>query len=390
VGPGCSLSPTVTAMTIRIALRNLLHDRIRLAVTLIGVIFAVVLITVQGGLFIGFTRATSCVIENTEAEVWVASRGVRNFDVTHPLTAYQFHQILSVPGIARAERLIVRFANWKKPLGGIESVEVVGYDPDSGLGRPWRVSAGSLDALRMPDTVAVDELYLSKLGLTTGLGQTVEIGDHRARIVALTRGIRSFTTSPYIFTSYANAIDYTHFDDGQCTYILARPVPGLSPEALRDAIAASVPDIDVYTREQFAAKTQHYWMFTTGAGMALLIAACLGLVVGGVVVAQTLYATTMDHLPEFGTLRAMGAPSGYIHRIIIHQAVAAALAGYGPGILTSYALVGLAERGGASIVLTLPMAVGVFFLTVIMCVAAGLVSIRKVTTIDPAMVFRGA
>ena len=52
----------------------------------------------------------------------------------------------------------------------------------------------------------------------------------------------------------------------------------------------------------------------------------------------------------------MGAPSGYIHRIIIHQAVAAALAGYGPGILTSYALVGLAERGGASIVLTLPMA----------------------------------
>ena len=376
-------------MTIRIALRNLLHDRIRLAVTLIGVIFAVVLITVQGGLFIGFTRATSCVIDNTEAEVWVASRGVRNFDVTHPLSAYKFHQILAVPGIARAERLIVRFTNWKKPRGGIESVEVVGYDPDSGLGRPWSLAAGSLDALRMPDTVAVDELYLSKLGVT-GLGETVEIDDHRARIVAITRSIRSFTTSPYIFTSYVNAIAYTKFEEGQCTYVLVRPVPGVTPEALRDAIAATVPDVDVFTREQFANKTQHYWMFTTGAGMALLIAACLGLVVGGVVVAQTLYATTMDHLPEFGTLRAMGAPSGYIHRIIIHQAVAAALAGYGPGILVSYALVGLAERGGASIVLTMPMAVGVFFLTVIMCVTAGIVSIRKVTTIDPAMVFRGA
>jgi putative ABC transport system permease protein len=376
-------------MTIRIALRNLLHDRVRLAVTLVGVIFAVVLIAVQGGLFVGFTQATSCVIENTEAEVWVASKGVRNFDVTHPLPDFKFHQVLEVPGIKRAERFIVRFANWKKPAGGMESVEVVGFDTTTGMGRPWSVTAGSLDALRLPDTIAVDALYLDKLGVT-GLGQHLEIGDHRARVVALTTGIRSFTTSPFIFCSYDNARKYIQFHEGQCTYILVRPVPGVSPAALRDAIKASVTDVDVFTRDEFARKTQHYWMFTTGAGMALLIAACLGLVVGGVVVAQTLYATTMDHLPEFGTLRAMGAPGGYIHRIIVAQAVAAALVGYGCGIVISYFLVGLAERGGAAIVLTGPMAVGLFFLTVIMCVTAGLVSIRKVTSIDPAMVFRGA
>jgi putative ABC transport system permease protein len=376
-------------MIIRIALRNLLHDRVRLAVTLVGVIFAVVLIAVQGGLFVGFTRATSCVIENTEAEIWVSSKGVRNFDVTHPLPDFKFHQILRVLGIARAERFIVRFANWKKPAGGMESVEVVGFDTASGLGRPWNVTAGSLAALRLPDSVAVDGLYLDKLGLT-GLGQHVEIGDIRARVVALTSGIRSFTTSPYVFCSYQNARHYAKFKQGQCTYVLVRPAPGVAPAALRDAIRADVPDVDVFTREEFADKTQHYWMFTTGAGMALLIAACLGLVVGGVVVAQTLYATTMDHLPEFGTLRAMGAPGGYIHRIIVVQAVAAALVGYGCGIVIGYVLVGLAERGGASIVLTGPMAVGLFFLTVVMCVAAGLVSIRKVTRIDPAMVFRGA
>ncbi len=376
-------------MIIRIALRNLLHDRVRLAVTLTGVVFAVVLIAVQGGLFVGFTQATSSVIENTEAEVWVGSRGVRNFDVTYPLPSRKFHQILGVPGVARAERFIVRFANWKKPSGGQESVEMVGFDIGSGLGHPWAVVAGSLAALRLPDTVAVDALYLSKLGVE-GLGQSVEIGDRRARIVALTSGIRSFTTSPYVFASFENALKYTNLKDGEAAYILVRPVAGLAPEALRDAIAAGVPDVDVFTRSEFAGKTQYYWMFTTGAGMALLIAACLGLVVGGVVVAQTLYATTMDHLPEFGTLRAMGAPGGYIHRIIVTQAVAAALVGYGCGIVISYFLVDLAARGGASIVLTPPMAVGLFFLTVIMCVTAGLVSIRKVTTIDPAMVFRGA
>jgi len=376
-------------MIIRIALRNLLHDRVRLAVTLTGVVFAVVLIAVQGGLFVGFTRATSCVIENTEAEVWVASRGVRNFDVTHPLPDQKFHQVLGIPGVARLERFIVRFANWKKPAGGQESIEIVGFDPGSGLGRPWIVAAGSENALRLPDAVAVDEIYLAKLGVT-GLGDRGEINDRRARIMALTRGIRSFTTSPYVFTSFENALKYTGLVRGQSTYLLARPVPGVSPEALRDAIAAGVSGVDVFTRQEFAGKTQYYWMFTTGAGMALLIAASLGLVVGGVVVAQTLYATTVDHLPEFGTLRAMGAPGSYIHRIIVAQAVTAALVGYVFGIGISYFLVGLAERGGASIVLPPGMAVGLFFLTVAMCVGAGLVSIRKVTSIDPAMVFRGA
>lgn len=376
-------------MTIRIALRNLLHDRVRLVVTLTGVIFSVVLIAVQGGLFVGFTQATTCVIDNTGAEVWVASRGVRNFDVTHPLPPRKFHQILGVPGVSRAERVIVRFANWKKPAGGRESVEIVGFDRGSGLGQPWNVVSGSMTALVLPDTVAIDVQYLAKLGVA-GPGQTVEIGDRRARIVALTEGIRSFTTSPYVFTSYENALRYTGMAPDECTYILVRPVAGLDPAVLRDAIKAGVPDVDVFTREEFAGKTRHYWMFTTGAGMALLIAACLGLVVGGVVVAQTLYATTLDHLPEFGTLRAMGAPGGYIHRIIVIQAVAAALVGYGCGIVISYFLIDLAARGGASIVLPPTLAVGLFFLTVIMCVAAGLVSIRKVTTIDPAMVFRGA
>ena len=86
----------------------------------------------------------------------------------------------------------------------------------------------------------------------------------------MTSGIRSFTTSPYVFCSYQNARNYTKFTDGQSTYVLVRPAPGIAPETLRQAILARVPDVDVFTREEFAAKTQHYWMFTTGAGMRLL------------------------------------------------------------------------------------------------------------------------
>jgi ABC-type antimicrobial peptide transport system permease subunit len=78
------------------------------------------------------------------------------------------------------------------------------------------------------------------------------------------------------------------------------------------------------TRLLSSRKTQIYWMFTTGAGVAVLIAAALGLMVAIVVVAQTIYATTIDHLREYGTLKAMGASNGYIYRMIIKQAIISA------------------------------------------------------------------
>jgi len=135
--------------------------------------------------------------------------------------------------------------------------------------------------------------------------------------------------------------------------------------------------------------TTFYWMFTTGAGVAVLIAAVLGLVVGFVVVAQTIYATTMDHIREYGTLKAMGAPNSYVYKVIMKQAAISAVIGYVLGMFVSIFVVHGSQKGGAAILMPAPMAVGMFFLTLLMCVGAALVSINKVTRIDPAMVFKG-
>ena len=375
-------------MTLTIAIRNLLHDKVRLVVTLTGVVFAVVLIAVQAGLFVGFTSATSTVIDNTRADIWIAARGMRNFDVTQALPQKAYYQAMSVPGIEDVRRLVVQFANWKKPDGGTESVEVVGYDLSGGIGQPWNVVEGSVSSLNLTDTVIIDEVYKEKLGVKR-LGDTVEVNGHRLRVVALTRGIRSFTTSPYIFCALPIAQTINNLREGRFTYLVVKVAPGASLEKVKRDLLARVDGVDVFTGREFSFKTQQYWMFTTGAGLALLIAAVLGLVVGVVVVAQTLYATTMDHRAEFGTLRAMGAANWYIYRIIIIQALASALAGYTLGISLSYVIVQFSEKGGASILLPGWLAGGLFVVTVCMCVGAALVSINKVTRIDPVMVFKG-
>jgi putative ABC transport system permease protein len=130
-------------------------------------------------------------------------------------------------------------------------------------------------------------------------------------------------------------------------------------------------------------------MFGTGAGITVLIAAVLGLLVGVVVVAQTIYSATVDHLREYGTLKAMGATNGYLYRVILTQAAISAVGGYGAGIAIALAASRASLAGTTAIIIEPPLAAALFVLTLVMCLAASLVSINKVTRLDPALVFKG-
>jgi len=371
-----------------LAQRNLMHDKVRLAVTLTGVVFAVVLIVVELGLFVGFTVTTSSIIDKSRVDLWIVSRGTPYIEQGSAFSERKLYQVLATPGVASADKYIVRFSNWKTPEGAEEGIQIVGFNPYSGIGGPWNVVEGSIEELKTPDAVMVDEIYKKKLGVTK-VGETFEIDGRRARVVGFTRGIRAFTTTPYVFTSFKNAQGYTRIGEDQTFFILVRGVPGTDMAALQERLGSRLHDVGVLSTSRFSSMTRIYWMFTTGAGVAVLIAALLGLVVGVVVVAQTIYATTMDHIREYGTLKAMGAPNSYIYRVIITQAGISAVAGYGLAMFVSVFIVHASRSGGAAILLPWQMAVGIFFLTLLMCVTAAVVSINKVTSLDPAMVFRG-
>jgi len=371
-----------------LAQRNLFHDKVRLAVTLTGIVFSVVLIVVQLGLFIGFTTATSNLIDHSGADLWITSKNVPYVEQGVAFSERKLTQVRAVPGVADAQKIIAHWTQWKRRDGGQESVQIVGINVDDSLERPWNLVEGRVEDLKSPDAVILDELYKQKLGVTQ-VGEVFEIGGYRARVVGFTRGIRSFTTSPYVFTSFKNAQNYTGLREDQTFFILVTVAPGANRDQVRRTLLHHVTDVEVFTSAEFSRMTTFYWMFTTGAGVAVLIAAVLGLVVGFVVVAQTIYATTMDHIREYGTLKAMGAPNRYVYKVIMKQAAISAVIGYALGMIVSVVVVEGSEKGGAAILMPAPMAVGMFFLTLLMCVGAALVSINKVTRIDPAIVFKG-
>jgi putative ABC transport system permease protein len=374
-------------MAALLAWRNLTHDRSRFMVTLIGIIFAVVLIAMQIGLFLGFTDTTTTIIRHTRADIWIVAKGAQNFEIATPVAERELYLARAVPGVAHAERLLVQFVPWKRTHGGDESVILIGFDLNSGVAGPWNIVAGDAADLRRPDTVMLDRIFMDKLEVR-GLCDQAEINGQRARVVGLTQGIRSFTTSPWVFTSFRNAQNYAGFGEEVLNYILLTLEPGADPAQVGAALRARLPRTDVYSRADFAEHTRDYWIFTTGAGASVLVSALLGLLVGSVIVAQVLYATTVDHLSEFGTLRAMGAPRGFIYQVILGQAAISASLGHAPGIMLAMLLARGSEAGAAVILVPLPLGIALFGVTLGMCILASFISIRKAMTIDPAMVFQ--
>jgi putative ABC transport system permease protein len=328
----------------------------------------------------------AAMLDQSRGDLWVVPLGTKSFDDPSLLIGHEKYAVLSTPGVADAEELVVGFAAWRKPKGGTTAVLLVGSDHENGTLKPWNITGGSLQDLEAPFSVAVDDTYFADLGVDK-LGDTAEINNTRVRIGAVTHGIRSFTTLPYVFTSLQRARSLLDAAGNQASYALVRMTPGADAEAVRADLTARLQDREVLTQGEFRKRSVDYWLFQTGAGSALIAGAALGMIVGIVIVAQTLYSSTKDHLNEFATLRALGASAGYIHKVILIQALLSALLGYGVGMVLSLLVIWASKDTTLLIVMTPGLAVLLFALTIGMCVIAAISAIFKVTRIDPAGVF---
>ncbi|MGZ8330157.1 MAG: ABC transporter permease [Rhodoplanes sp.] len=369
-----------------LASRNLFQDRVRLIATVVGIVFSIILVTVQIGLFLSFERMVTTMIDHAEADLWIMPRGTKCFEDPSLLDERERFRALSIPGVTEAVPLVIGFAEWKLPNGGATPVFVVGSDENSAGLQPWNIIAGSLDQLATPDAVAVDQSYFERLGVS-GLGDVAEMRDRKAKVAVITRGIRSFTTTPYVFTSFDRARSYIGISPNKATYFLVRVSPNYDLESVRRQIADNATDTEVLTSEEFRVRSRSFWLFGTGAGAALFAGALLGIIVGTVIVAQTLYSSTKDHLKEFATLRAIGSSSIYIVKVILWQALLSAVIGFCIAAAIGLLIVQMTADTALPVVMTPELMVGLFVLTLVMCAVSAISAILEVMRMDPAMVF---
>jgi putative ABC transport system permease protein len=375
--------------------RNLRKDPTRLGVAVFGVTFSVVLLTCEIGMLLGLLKNASNLVDTSRADIWVSTIDVVTLDFATPFDARKQYLIEAVEGVDRVEEFDISFSVWRLPSGGNANVQVVSYDFDGELGPPLKLVAGHLDELHNQDAIVIDEADRERLG-GIDIGDQVEVMMRRARVVGLTSGMRAFTTNPIIFCSLERVDNYGWLTSGPdrdtgrrgAIYFLVRVKPGENIDEVRRRIEAAVPDVEAHTQEGFACRTRSYWLFETGMGIGFLVAAMLGLCVGGVIVSQTLYAMTAERLPEFGVLKALGADMKELSVVVLQQGLICGGIGWCLGIGISYAVAYAADLAGTTMLIPWFLALGVALLTAGLCSAAALVSVVRLRRIEPATVFR--
>ncbi len=370
------------------ALKTLLSERGKLLTGLAGVVFSLVLMNVQGGLFIGLMNKASVLIDSCDADVWVGHRLLENVDFAHDIPCLWQNRIRGLPGIERLDEYIVGKGLATLPDGGYEDVWIVGSDPSTMRGSAWSFASGDCNDLLRPHAVSLDVVDARKLGYSR-VGDTIEVNGRRAKVVALTHGITGFVTTPYLFMTLNNARELAGIPEGYCSYFLLKAAPGANLDHLRAEVRTALPDADVFSPAELAQLSQDYWMKRTGIGASFGAATLLGLFVGLVMVAQSLYALALDHLGDYATLKTIGAADGQVLVVIVVQALSIAAIGsvIGLGIVAAVQSFWSSPIAPISISPTL-QAAGVAFVF-LLCLGASILPFLRIRQIDPAIVLQG-
>ena len=372
------------SLVFTLASRNLFQDRLRFSASLLGIAFSVVLVMVQMGLYFGFSGMITTMIDHTSTDLWIVSSGTKYFEDLSLLPNGMRDRLLAIEGVSEVVPGMVGFSAWG-PLGAMTSVIVVGTDVTVHGLSPWNVVEGTAQSLTTPGTVVVDRAYSDQLGVS-GAGVTAQIRGQPVTVGAVTDGVRSFTMTPYVFANLDDARTYIGLPPTFTSHFLVRLKPEADIERTRQNILSKISGIKALTPDEFGEQSRSFWLFRTGAGAALVAGALLAVIVGTVIIAQTLYSSTKDHLYEFATLRAMGASDSYIYQVIICQALLNAIVGFAIAALIGFAVVHFTTKSALQVVISPSLIIELFVLTIVMCIVSAITAIFRVVRVDPAIV----
>lgn len=371
-------------MILTLASHGLNHSRARFLATLVAAALALMLVAIQLGMMAGFERMISGSLDHSDADLWIVPAGTESFDEAATLDMSARYEALRVDGVASVSPVVVGFADWRGKAAHATTVVVVGSDPAGGGPRPWNISPDLLPHQTDDTAIIADMSYAGQLGIE-GVGQLVSIEGKTLRVAAMTTGIRSFTTSPYIFTTLTAARKIMGLSERQGSYLLVKLAPGSSASAVQAVLKTSLPRLEVLTASEFRWRNLSRWLLETGAGEVLLAGAVMGFLVGAVIIAQTMHTSIRENKKQLATLRAMGASDKFLAATItLHAAITTGVATL-IALLASIALVHV-----ASVALPISFTVGLgMFVVALACgmsLLSAAIAYRLIAKTDPAMV----
>jgi DevC protein len=378
-----------------LAWRNLVANKRRLARSVAGIGFAVLLMLVQLGFERGFFDASLGMVRQFDGDLFIMRASKYRVLDEDPFSAADLEAARKVPGVASITPLYATWMRffWTSPAdNAAHLIQAFAFDPDTPVFALPDVRTDSA-LLKSTDTVIVDRRARDFLGMASGSGDA-KINGRVAHIVG------SFALGPDFMndgTVMMSPASFAAFLTGSAASAPRLPVefgvvrlkPGIDVTATQHALAAALsPQLRVLTKPELVDFERAFQADLSAAGPIFWLGTLVGFVVGMLISYQVIYTDLSDQLPQYATLKGMGYSTFYLVRMVFEQATLSAIAAYVPAwllcllvyrIIASYALLPL-HMTASQTLLSFALAVG-------MCLLAAGLAIRRVVVVDPAEVF---
>ncbi len=360
-----------------VGLRNILAERRRLAIAVLGAGLAVALILLLEGLWSGLLTQISAYPDRVGATFFVRQPGAKTLE-QGVIPAAAAGRVRAVPGVQAASPVLTRWVVLSLH-GQKQVVTVAGFTP-GGLGGPWALGAGR--TVRGDGEIVMDRTLAAEHRIA--LGGTLWVAGRPFRVAGLSSGTRASMGTGYVFMSLRSAQALSGAA-GAATFILVRTA---SPGPVKAAIAGRT-GLSVDSPEVVAAAERDLYAGIMGQIFSLMVV--IAFAAGTLIVALSVYSAVVDRLREYGIAKALGARWHRLLRIVLGQTIALSALGLAAGFA-------LYAAGSAVIAaiwpqfqaeLTLRAAGVVAVAALLMGLLAAVVPTRRVARLDPASVYRG-
>ena len=378
---------------IQIALKMLLGDRAKYLGLVFGVTFATLLMGQQVSIFIGLmSRTASAILDVTEADIWVMDPRVRYIEEVEPLRSIELGNIRAVPGVSWAVPFYKGLSTIRMPDGLTQQVQLIGVDDASLIGLCPNMVMGQMASIKNPESAIMDRngYVFTWPKQEIRLGRAVELNDHRLTINGICKARPTFLTFPVMFVTFDTAMEITPPARNKLSFVLVKAAPGQDVKALTERITAQT-GLQTLSRHDFAWRSINYILERTGIPINFGITVFLGVLIGGAITAQTFYIFVIENLKQFAAMKAIGVTNGQLLRMVLAQAATVAAIGYSLGIgLTALFFRATANSPALTgFMLHWQVMVGTAAIIAVIILFSILFSLRRVFTLDPAIVFRG-
>jgi putative ABC transport system permease protein len=309
----------------RLVLANLVHRPIRTLISVIAIAVEVTLILVIVGLSIGMLN-----------DAKERQAGIGADVIVQPPGSSFLAGITGAPVSAKVADVIHKLAHVKavspvvmqmNTAGAVEVIYGIDFPSFEALGGPFHYLAGG--PFTGPDTVLVDNYFADANHIS--VGSTITILNHDVKVAGIVeqgRGARKFlplaTLQDWIGAQGKASVFYIKLDDPTNAALVVSEIK-------------SVPGMQTY---KALTMSDYLSLFTAGnlPGLKIFIEVVIGVavVIGFIVIFQSMYTAIMERTREIGILKSLGASKLYIVNTVLRETIVLAVAGTLVGIVVSY------------------------------------------------------